>query len=80
LNSAWIRARNIDRRPKKSEKLKVPGGRVAFIMDDEEVARLYCMRELKILAKKYGIVTRRVKKIDIVKAFPPELLAELKSR
>ena len=71
---------NIDRRPKKSEKLKVPGRRVAFAMDDEEVARLYCMRELKILAKKYGIATRRVKKIDIVKAFPPEFLAELKSK
>jgi len=49
-------------------------------MDDEEVARLYCMRELKMLAKKYGIVTRRVKKIDIVKAFPPEFLADLKSK
>jgi len=49
-------------------------------MDDEEVAKLYCMRELKILAKKYGIVTRRAKKIDIVKAFPPNFLAELKSK
>lgn len=49
-------------------------------MDDEEVAKLYCMRELKILAKKYGIVTRRAKKIDIVKAFPMNFLAELKSK
>jgi hypothetical protein len=49
-------------------------------MDDEEVAKLYCRRELKILAKKYGIVTRRAKKIDIVKAFPPNFLADLKSK
>ena len=49
-------------------------------MDDEEVARLYCMRELKILARKYGIATRRAKKIDIVKAFPPNFLADLKSK
>jgi hypothetical protein len=49
-------------------------------MDDEQIARLYCMRELKMLAKQYGIATRRVKKIDIVKAFPPGVLAELKSK
>lgn len=64
----------------KSEKLNVPGRRVASAMDDEEVAKLYCMRELKILAKKYGIATRRAKKIDIVKAFPMNLLAELKGK
>lgn len=46
-------------------------------MDIEEIARKYCMRELKPIAKKYGIATRCVKKIDIVKAFPPEALAEL---
>ena len=46
-------------------------------MDIEEVARQYSMRELKPVAKKYGITTRCVKKIDIIKAFPPEALAEL---
>jgi len=47
------------------------------LMDFEEIARKYCMRELKPIAKKYGIGTRCVKKIDIIKAFPPEALAEL---
>jgi hypothetical protein len=46
-------------------------------MDIEEVARQYSMRELKPIAKKYGIATRCVKKIDIIKAFPPEALADL---
>jgi hypothetical protein len=46
-------------------------------MDTEEIARVYSMRELKLVARKYGIGTRRVKKIDIIKAFPPEALAEL---
>ena len=35
------------------------------------------MRELKPIAKKYGIATRCVKKIDIVKALPPQAIAEL---
>jgi len=35
------------------------------------------MRELKPIAKKYGIATRCVKKIDIIKAFPPQAIAEL---
>jgi hypothetical protein len=46
-------------------------------MDIEEIARAYSMRELKPIAKKYGIGTRCVKKIDIIKAFPPEAIAEL---
>ncbi|MBN1323945.1 MAG: hypothetical protein JW986_08135 [Methanotrichaceae archaeon] len=46
-------------------------------MDPEELAKKYCMRELKPIAKKYGIGTRCVKKIDIVKQLPPEALAEL---
>jgi len=46
-------------------------------MDIEEIARDYSMRELKPIAKKYGIATRCVKKIDIVKSFPPEAIAEL---
>ena len=49
----------------------------ADLMDAEEIARVYSMRELKLVARKYGIGTRRVKKIDIIKAFPPEALAEL---
>ena len=48
-------------------------------MDAEEVARKFSMRELRPIAKKYGIATRCVKKIDIVKAFPPEAMAELAS-
>jgi hypothetical protein len=48
-------------------------------MDAEEVAKKYSMRELRPIAKKYGIVTRCVKKIDIVKAFPPEAIAELEA-
>lgn len=46
-------------------------------MDAEEVAKKFSMRELRPIAKKYGIATRCVKKIDIVKAFPPEAIAEL---
>jgi 2-hydroxychromene-2-carboxylate isomerase len=46
-------------------------------MDIEEIAKKYCMRELKPIAKKYGIPMRCAKKIDIIKAFPPEALAEL---
>ena len=46
-------------------------------MDIEEIARIYSIRELKPIAKKYGIATRCVKKIDIVKAFPPQAIAEL---
>jgi hypothetical protein len=49
----------------------------AALMDVEEIARRYSMRELKPIAKKYGIGTRCVKKIDIIKAFSPEALAEL---
>ncbi len=46
-------------------------------MDMEEIAKNYSMKELKPIAKKYGIPTRCVKKIDIIKALPPEALAEL---
>ncbi len=46
-------------------------------MDIEEIAKVYSMRELKPIAKKYGIATRCVKKIDIIKAFPPEAISEL---
>lgn len=47
------------------------------LMDIEEIARVYSMRELKPIARKYGVATRCVKKIDIIRAFPPEALAEL---
>jgi hypothetical protein len=63
-----------------SEKLKVLWQGKADAMDVEEIARNYSMRELKPFAKKYGIPTRCVKKIDIVKAFPPEALAELQGK
>lgn len=46
-------------------------------MDIEEIARVYSMRELKPIAKKYGIATRCVKKIDIVKSLSPQAIAEL---
>ena len=46
-------------------------------MDAEEIAKKCSMKELRPIAKKYGIATRCVKKIDIVKALPPEALAEL---
>jgi len=51
--------------------------REKYSMDIEEIAKKYSMRELKPIAKKYGIAMRCTKKIDIVKAFPPEALAEL---
>jgi hypothetical protein len=51
--------------------------RIVILMDIEEIARMYSIRELKPVAKKYSIATRCVKKIDILKAFPPEALAEL---
>jgi hypothetical protein len=46
-------------------------------MDIEEIAKAYSMRELKPIAKKYGIATRCVKKIDIFRALPPEAISEL---
>jgi hypothetical protein len=49
-------------------------------MDPEEMAKKYSMKELKPLAKKYGISTHCVKKLDIVKALPPEALAELEKK
>ncbi|NYT01949.1 MAG: hypothetical protein GKC10_04240 [Methanosarcinales archaeon] len=48
-----------------------------IVMDPEEISKKYSMRELRPVAKKYGIATRCVKKIDIIKALPPEALAEL---
>ena len=46
-------------------------------MDAEEIAKRHTMKELKPIAKKYGIGTSCVKKIDIVRQLPAEALAEL---
>jgi len=62
-----------------SKKLKYPAVE-ADIMDAEEIAKKYSMSELRPIAKKYGIATRCVKKIDIVKALPPEAVAELEGK
>jgi hypothetical protein len=48
-------------------------------MDVEKIAQKLSMNDLRPLAKKYGIPTRCVKKIDIVKALPKVALAELES-
>lgn len=50
-----------------------------IFMDAEEIAKKHSMNELRPLAKKYGIATRCVKKADIVRALPPEALAELEA-
>jgi len=49
-------------------------------MDLEEIAKKYSMSDLRPIAKKYGIPTRCVKKIDIIKALPPEALAEIEGK
>ena len=37
-------------------------------MDTEEIAGKYSMKDLRPIAKKYGVKTHCVKKIDVVKA------------
>ena len=49
-------------------------------MDLEEIAKKYSISDLRPIAKKYGIATRCVKKIDIIKALPPEALAEIEGK
>jgi hypothetical protein len=49
-------------------------------MDAEEIAAKYDMEDLKPIAKRYGIKTRCIKKIDLVKALPAEALAELEKK
>ncbi|HWQ20421.1 MAG TPA: hypothetical protein VN455_11630 [Methanotrichaceae archaeon] len=49
-------------------------------MDAEEIAAKYDIKDLKPIAKKYGIKTRCVKKIDLVKSLPAEALAELETK
>ena len=46
-------------------------------MDAEEIAGKYSMKELRPIAKKYGVKTHCVKKIDVVRALPPDALEEL---
>lgn len=46
-------------------------------MTPEEIAAKYSMKELRPIAKKYGIATRCVTKADIAKKLPPEAIAEL---
>ena len=49
-------------------------------MDVEEIAEKVSMNDLRPLAKKYGIKTRCFKKLDIIKALPPEGQAELQKK
>jgi hypothetical protein len=49
-------------------------------MTPEEIAAKYSMKELRPLAKKYGISTHCVKKLDVIKALPSEALAELEQK
>jgi hypothetical protein len=56
------------------------GKRRLIIVDPEQIAEKYSMKDLRPLAKKYGISTRCAKKLDIIKALPPEALAELEGK
>jgi hypothetical protein len=56
------------------------GIRQLIIMDLEELANKYSMKDLRPLAKKYGISLRCAKKMDVLKALPPEGLAELEGK
>lgn len=51
-----------------------------IIMDLEELAKKYSMKDLRPLAKKYSISLRCAKKMDVLKALPPEGLAELEGK
>ena len=46
-------------------------------MNAEEIANKYSMSDIRPIAKKYGLPTRCVKKIDIIKSLPKEALEEL---
>jgi hypothetical protein len=41
-------------------------------MDSEEIAEKYSMKDLRPIAKKYGVKTHCAKKIDLVGGLPPE--------
>ncbi len=49
-------------------------------MDAEEIAKSCSMKDLRPIAKKYGIATRCVKMIEIIRALPKEALAELSGK
>jgi hypothetical protein len=51
-----------------------------IVMDLEELAKKYSMKDLRPLAKKYSISLRCAKKMDVLKALPPEGLAELEGK
>ena len=51
-----------------------------IIMVLEELANKYSMKDLRPLAKKYGISLRCAKKMDVLKALPSEGLAELEGK
>ena len=46
-------------------------------MDPEEVAKKVTLKYLRAIAKEHGIKTSCVKKIDIVRQLPEEVLEEL---
>lgn len=46
-------------------------------MTPEEIAARYSMNELRPIAKKYGIATRCVSKVEVAKKLPREAVAEL---
>lgn len=46
-------------------------------MQAEEIAEKYSIKDLRPIAKKYGVKTHCAKKIDVVRALPPEAIAEL---
>ena len=49
-------------------------------MDLEEVANKVTLKDLRPIAKEHGIKTSCVKKIDIVRQLPEEVLEELVAR
>jgi len=49
-------------------------------MDIEEVAKKVTLKDLRPIAKEHGIRTSCVKKIDIVRQLPEEVLGELVAR
>ena len=49
-------------------------------MDPEEVAKKVTLNDLRPIAKEHGIRTSCVKKIDIVRQLPEEVLEELAAR
>ena len=49
-------------------------------MDPEEVAKKVTLKDLRPIAKEYGIKTSCVTKIDIVRQSPEDVLEELASK